>query len=362
MSEAAQKDAMDRLLIRARYAAAQAARVAWYTGHYSAVRHISGPAGKVGYPPRASKFPLLDRKALADSFSELFRRDLANVEAGYYPLPEELRRTPNPLRLLRRSRAFLRDARAVARRKQARGHSEVLSEAEPGAYPRYYLQNFHFQSGGWITEDSARLYDMQVETLFTGAGGAMRRQAIPPLARAFAGRDLRGLRLLDLACGAGGFLADVKDAFPSLHVTGVDLSPAYIAEARRRLAGRRGATFVRGAAEAIPAGDAVFDAVTAVYLFHELPPKARAAAAAEIARVLRPGGVFVQLDTLQYGDDPRFDILLESFPHEFHEPYYDGYCREDLGERFAAAGLCRTGSALAFLSKVSVFVKKDAAP
>ena len=47
--------------------------------------------------------------------------------------------------------------------------------------PDYYTQNFHYQSGGWLTEESARIYDVQVETLFFGAAGAMRRQAIPQL-------------------------------------------------------------------------------------------------------------------------------------------------------------------------------------
>ena len=32
-----------------------------------------------------------------------------------------------------------------------------------GKRPRYYLQNFHFQSGGWMTDDSASRYDTQVE-------------------------------------------------------------------------------------------------------------------------------------------------------------------------------------------------------
>ena len=46
---------------------------------------------------------------------------------------------------------------------------------------------------------------------------------------------------------------------------------------------------------------------------------------AEIARVLKPGGLFVFLDSLQMGDKPGWDGLLEGFPHRFHEPYYRHY-------------------------------------
>jgi hypothetical protein len=42
-----------------------------------------------------------------------------------------------------------------------------LTEETRGKRPRYYLQNFHFQSGGWMTEDSPERYDTQVEVLFT---------------------------------------------------------------------------------------------------------------------------------------------------------------------------------------------------
>ena len=49
----------------------------------------------------------------------------------------------------------------------------------------------------------------------------------------------------------------------------------------------------QAAAEALPYPAAAFDAVTMVYLLHELPPEARRAAAREAARVLAPGGVLV---------------------------------------------------------------------
>src|SRR5437588_728350 len=79
------------------------------------------------------------------------------------------------------------------------------------------------------------------------------------------------------------------------------------------------------AAEAIPAPAASFDIVSALYLFHELPGQVRQAVSAEIQRVLKPGGRLILVDSLQTGDEPDYDALLDYFPVAFHEPYYASY-------------------------------------
>ena len=342
---------------RAAYSASQIARVAWFTGHYIAGRRVMGPLTEPGEAPYAEEFAPLDRARLKDSFREVFRMDWRNIERGEYRLPLDARRPPPIGTLLRVSRDYLRDAAKVARRKHARGHSEVLRDDAAEKYPRYYLQNFHYQSDGWLSEGSADRYDMQVETLFTGAAGAMRRQALPEIGRAIGGRDPASVSLLDLGCGTGSFLKEVKDNWPLLDATALDLSPAYLGKARTTLGAEKNVRFVEAKAEETGLAGAAYDIVTAVYLFHELPPAVRKDVAREIARLLKPGGTLIQVDTIQYGDEPGLDVLLENFPRGFHEPYYDSYCRTDLAALFAEAGLEKTGETVAFLSKVSVFSK-----
>lgn len=342
---------------RAAYGAAQAARVLWYTGHYAYGRRLMGPLTEPGEAPYAEEFGPLDRVRLKNAFRELFRRDWKNIEAGLYKLPIDMRQPPSLARLWKQSRDYLRDAEKVARRKATRGHSEVYSMAHKEKFPRYYLQNFHYQTDGWLSESSADRYDMQVETLFTGAAGPMRRQALPFVRKALEGRDIAQASLLDMGCGTGRFLGDVKDNWPALNVTALDLSPAYLGKARSALGRWKNVTYLQAPAEETGLADASFDVVTAVYLFHELPPNVRKSVAAEIVRLLKPGGVLVQVDTIQYGDEPGFDILLENFPRGFHEPYYDSYCRTDLEELFGAAGLGREEETIAFLTKVKTFRK-----
>ena len=127
---------------------------------------------------------------------------------------------------------------------------------------------------------------------------------------------------------------------PQVKAIALDLSQPYLARAKKRAAKMGQAMeFLAAPAEKIPLPDASVDVVTSIYLFHELPPKIRAAAASEIARVLKPGGLFVFADSIQYGDAPDFDGLLDVFPDLLHEPYYTSYAKTDLKQLFAKAGL-----------------------
>jgi ubiquinone/menaquinone biosynthesis C-methylase UbiE len=69
-------------------------------------------------------------------------------------------------------------------------------------------------------------------------------------------------------------------------------------------------------AESLPVADGSQDALISIFTFHELPPKVRRAVLRECARVLKPGGRLVLVDSLQFGDQPDYDELLELFPAE----------------------------------------------
>jgi ubiquinone/menaquinone biosynthesis C-methylase UbiE len=200
---------------------------------------------------------------------------------------------------------------------------------------------------------------MQVEVLFLGAAGAMRRQALVPMAAALKHRDQRRLVYADIACGPGSFLLQVRRAFPRLPAFAIDLSEAYLREATRRLARRPHLQPLVAKAEALPLADASLDLATAVFLFHELPAEIRRDVAREMARVVKPGGVFILVDSLQTGDEPGYDGLLELFPELFHEPYFRSYLEDDLEAMFAAAGFAIAGRSNAFLAKVLTLRREE---
>src|SRR5262249_55307392 len=187
--------------------------------------------------------------------------------------------------LLRRRVLYFRALPQVDARRH--GALEELPPGEQGdGLPDYYRQNFHFQSDGWLSDQSAKLYDTQVEVLFTGAADVMRRRAMKPIAEWMASRGQRGLRGLDVGCGTGRLLAFLPDAWPGLRLAGLDLSPPYLAEARRLVGRTARVKLIEGAAETLPFDDGSLDLVVSSYLLHELPPEVRRRALAEMARVL----------------------------------------------------------------------------
>ena len=139
---------------------------------------------------------------------------------------------------------------------------------------------------------------------------------------------------------------------------GLDLSRAYLDEARRHLAGLRGAELIEAAAETMPLPTPASISPPAIFLFHELPPEVRRQVTAEIARVLKPGGLFVFLDSLQMGDRPGWDGLLEGFPHASTSPTIRSYAIDDLDGMFTAAGLAPQSMSTPYLSKLMVRRKR----
>ncbi len=348
-------------LKRLAYGAASTAKVGWYTAFYVAGRHIVGPMTKPGEVPQPSRTPVPDMKEMRSSFFQLFQDEWADIEAGKYLMPRDIRRPPRPSRMFRDARDYLKEAREVSRRSNRKGGGVEVRDIAEDDLPTYYKQNFHFQSDGWLSEKSAKVYDTQVEVLFTGSADAMRRRGLALIMDEIrrledSGRARSEIHLADVACGTGRLLAEIIDNAPELRLSAVDLSEPYLDEARKAAKAANQIEFLRAAAEDLPFPDDSLDLLTSVYLFHELPPKVRREVAASIARTLKPGGLYVHVDSVQYGDT-AMDLLLEGFPKAFHEPYYDSYCKESLPELFGEVGLVPENQKTGFLTKATSFRK-----
>ena len=355
-------DLLDRIV----YRAASGARFSWYLGQTLLVERLV----ETTPTPAELKARLPANGKLLADLRALLAEDLARIEAGDYAPPADL--VPKPVTALRRAGAFFQDLRRVDRRRHAENHQEVAEERPApekpapenpeGNFPRYYLQNFHYQTDGWLSRRSAAIYDHQVEVLFMGGADAMRRRALPSIGQALAPIGQRNARLIDIACGTGRFLREVKNNWPRLAVTALDLSPFYLDEARDALGDWSGTRFIAAPAEAVPEPDASYNVATAIYLFHELPPKTRRQVAVELGRLVKPGGTCILVDSLQTGDRPEYDGLLDLFPVKFHEPYYASYLREDLAALFNEAGFEPVGTRHAFLTKIVTFKKRNLIP
>ncbi|MFM2080767.1 MAG: hypothetical protein RLZZ219_1449 [Cyanobacteriota bacterium] len=228
-------------------------------------------------------------------------------------------------------------------RRSERNVHDLPQEVERENFPEYYLQNFHHQTDGYLSDHSASLYDLQVEILFNGTAEPMRRRVLRPLVqglRAFADRPASGLRVLDVATGTGRTLRQIRAALPEVQLVGLDLSPAYLRQANRWLSQLPSELpqLVQGNAEAMPFAEGSMQAVSCVFLLHELPAEARQNVLNDCFRVLEPGGVLVLADSVQLADSPQFETVMDNFRRVFHEPYYRDYIGDDIEARLTDAG------------------------
>jgi demethylmenaquinone methyltransferase/2-methoxy-6-polyprenyl-1,4-benzoquinol methylase len=96
--------------------------------------------------------------------------------------------------------------------------------------------------------------------------------------------------VLDVATGTGLVASELLSR--GFRVTGLDQSPEMLETARRRFEGR--VELVEGPAEALPFPDHAFDHLTFTYLLRYVDDPG--ATLAELARVVRPGGVLASLE------------------------------------------------------------------
>jgi 2-polyprenyl-3-methyl-5-hydroxy-6-metoxy-1,4-benzoquinol methylase len=125
----------------------------------------------------------------------------------------------------------------------------------------------------WMAGD----FGVVAKTITGAAEAFIKRLAIPA-----------GARVLDVACGTGNL--PIPAARNGAVVTGVDIAPNLLVQARERAAaGGFTVTFDEGDAEQLPYADSSFDAVVTMFgaMFAPRPELV----ASELARVLKPDGL-----------------------------------------------------------------------
>jgi len=247
-------------------------------------------------------------------------------------------------------------------RRKKQKYNDLPKTIEREDYPNYYLRNFHHQTDGYLSDFSASIYDLQVEILFNGTADSMRRRILKPLKEGlstFHERKTNNVKLLDIATGSGRTLKQLRASFPEEQNLGLDLSDSYLKEASRYIADLEGdlIELIKANAESLPFEDNSLQAISCVYLFHELPRTVREKVLREIFRVLEPGGVLVLADSIQINDSPKFISIMEGFYKNFHEPFYCDYIKDDIDTKMSEIGFNNINSKSFFMTKVWSAIK-----
>jgi len=118
-------------------------------------------------------------------------------------------------------------------------------------------------------------------------------------------------RFADLGCGDGRLIALVRERFPAAAAVGLDSSPTMLARAMERFAGEDGVELVEadlaeplsaaigGAPSGLSAMGEQLDLVVSGLAIHHLEDERKRSLLAELATLLRPGGVFANLDLVR---------------------------------------------------------------
>jgi SAM-dependent methyltransferase len=101
--------------------------------------------------------------------------------------------------------------------------------------------------------------------------------------------ELRGREVLELGTGTGAIGLRLHDA--GFRMTAIDLSMPMLRRLLERAGGAAAFPVVQADATRMPFRDAAFDAALARWVFHLIPNWSDALA--EVARVVRPGGIFL---------------------------------------------------------------------
>ncbi len=106
---------------------------------------------------------------------------------------------------------------------------------------------------------------------------------------------MTGLRIADIGCGFGGWLLEfVQWKATAANLAGIDLMPERVEAARERVPG---ADIRCGNASELPWPDASFDLVTQFLVFMNIfDPELKRAIAAQMLRILKPGGTILWFD------------------------------------------------------------------
>lgn len=148
-------------------------------------------------------------------------------------------------------------------------------------------------------------------------------------------------RVLDVACGAGGLIANLAPRVE--RVVGVDLSDGMLDIARSRLAGLDNVELRLGRSDALPFDDGSFTALICTTAFHHFPDPQRSID--EMARVLAPGGRLVIGDLCR--DSPPAKALDPLFKR-FEEGHVGLQRKRDFEAMLARAGMHVTSSRYAW--------------
>ncbi|AKG20802.1 class I SAM-dependent methyltransferase [Calothrix sp. 336/3] len=211
-------------------------------------------------------------------------------------------------------------------------------------YPDYYLTSFHAYEKGnmswdaaWEVEVAARAVHAKIWQGAGAKGDAKLRYSYHHILKEQLKTPPQDI--LDLGCSVGMSTFALQALYPEAKLTGVDLSPYFLAVAHYQAQKREAnINWVHAAAETTGLQSSSFDLVSIFLVCHELPQIPTKQIFAEARRLLRPGGHLAIMDM-----NPKAEAFLKMPPYiltllKSTEPYLDEYFSLDIQQALVEVG------------------------
>ncbi len=210
-------------------------------------------------------------------------------------------------------------------------------------YPDYYLKCFHAYEQGNLSWEAALEVEVAARTVHAGiwkeSGAEGDRLLRSSYHEIITNQIPTPQTILDLGCSVGMSTFALQAVYPKAEITGLDLSPYFLAVAKYSSLERQSSiNWLHSTAEATPLAANSFDLVSSFLLFHELPQSATQQIFQEVQRLLKPGGYLTIMDM-----NPKSEIYAKMPPYiltllKSTEPYLDDYFSLDIESALVAAG------------------------
>jgi ubiquinone/menaquinone biosynthesis C-methylase UbiE len=211
-------------------------------------------------------------------------------------------------------------------------------------YPDYYLTSFHAYEAGNMSWDAAMEVEVAAYSVHAKIFSETGKTGDTQLRQTYHDLITQTLptapgTILDLGCSVGMSTVAMQAVYPDAHLTGIDLSPYFLAIANYRTEQQsHPINWVHAPGENTGLPTASYNLVSLFLICHELPQTATREIFQEAKRLLKPGGHLAIMDM-----NPRSEIYSQMAPYiltllKSTEPYLDEYFTLDIAEALIEAG------------------------
>jgi ubiquinone/menaquinone biosynthesis C-methylase UbiE len=219
------------------------------------------------------------------------------------------------------------------------------------SYPEYYVTSFHAYAEGNLSWQAAWEVEVAAKAVHAGIWQEAGKEGDRQLRDSYHQLLLQHIpktpqAIVDLGCSVGMSTNALAATYPQSRITGVDLSPYFLAVAKYQTQGQspesdrtpQKTQWLHAAAENTGLPSHTYDLVSIFLMCHELPQSATFEIFQEARRLLRPQGHLAIMDM-----NPQSQIYAQMPPYiltllKSTEPYLDQYFSLNIEETLVKAG------------------------